>query len=349
MVAATYPVICAYSIDGFFYNKNRFTFKGNCSMDYIVLDLEWNQAMHSNETKKLQFEIIEIGAVKLNQELKETGRFSRLVKPVLYKKVNPIIEEITGIQGKDFQKEKGFASVIEEFLDWCGEDYIFCTFGSQDIHELEMNMLYHKCEIPWSFPLKYIDVQKVFGIEQKDEFEQRSLEMVSIYLGIKQQNVYHRAFSDALYTAEILRKMDMESIMKYQSLDYVNLPLTKKEEIEIDLGNHFEYVTRAFDKKEDLLNYTDLYVTRCPVCRKKCRKKIRWFSDSTKYLCVARCEKHGLMEGIINIKKQHNEKYFGLRKVTSIDEEKLQAIIKRKDLLREKRRLKRQREKKNSN
>ena len=52
-------------------------------MNYIVLDLEWNQSpsgkIYSN--KSLPFEIIEIGAVKLNSCFKEIGRFSELIKP----------------------------------------------------------------------------------------------------------------------------------------------------------------------------------------------------------------------------------------------------------------------------
>lgn len=314
-------------------------------MDYIVLDLEWNQAMNASETKSLQFEIIEIGAVKLNNNLVETGRFNRLIKPSVYKKMNPIISEITGIKEKEFSKQKGFVTVITEFLKWCGNDYIICTFGSQDIYELEMNMIYHNCNIPWSFPFKYIDVQRIFGIEQKEEFDQRSLEMVSLYMGIKQKDVYHRALCDALYTAEIIRKMNKEDLLKYQSVDYSNLPKSKSEEIEIDCGNHFQYVTREFNKKEELLNYSELYITRCPICKKKCRKKIRWFSDGAKYLCAARCEEHGMIGGIINLKKRYNGKYYGIRKTSSINEEKFVAIINRKNLIREKRRIKRQKDK----
>ena len=43
-------------------------------MDYIVLDLEWNQAsdLKTKMESELLFEILEIGAVKLNSE-KKTG------------------------------------------------------------------------------------------------------------------------------------------------------------------------------------------------------------------------------------------------------------------------------------
>ena len=54
-------------------------------MDYIVMDLEWNQggdqAGASTETaEKLTFEVIEIGAVKVENGVL-TGHFQMLVKP----------------------------------------------------------------------------------------------------------------------------------------------------------------------------------------------------------------------------------------------------------------------------
>ena len=40
-------------------------------MDYIILDLEWNQAADSRDerSRMLTFEIIEIGAVKMNSRM----------------------------------------------------------------------------------------------------------------------------------------------------------------------------------------------------------------------------------------------------------------------------------------
>ena len=48
-------------------------------MDYIILDLEWNQSSEEQEevSKVLPFEVIEIGAVKLNSKKKMIGQFSK--------------------------------------------------------------------------------------------------------------------------------------------------------------------------------------------------------------------------------------------------------------------------------
>ena len=48
-------------------------------MNYIVLDLEWNQAAYKSvEEEDLPFEIIEIGAVKMDQNTNILGEFQRL-------------------------------------------------------------------------------------------------------------------------------------------------------------------------------------------------------------------------------------------------------------------------------
>lgn len=311
-------------------------------MNYIVIDLEWNQPCKNNSDDDLLFEIIEIGAVKLDQNMKKTGTYQRLIKPTLYKKIHTIITNITGLKDDDFKCEKDFKYVIKEFLRWCGEDYILCTFGSQDIYELECNMKYHGCEIPWKFPFRYIDVQKIFSVENDYESEQKSLESVVKFYNIKQKNVYHRALGDATYTAEILKLLNKEDIEKYISLEHFNLPTDKREEKDINLGTHLEYLSLEYEEKEVLLKNPNIYITRCMICGKKCRKKIKWFSDTAKYMCISKCEYHGFIQGTLYIKKTYGSGgYYAIRKVSMVDEDKVKVVTDRKEVLREKRRQKR--------
>ena len=55
-------------------------------MEYIVLDLEWNQSNTGKEdaVEKLPFEIIEIGAIKLNKERVMVSEFNELINPQVY-------------------------------------------------------------------------------------------------------------------------------------------------------------------------------------------------------------------------------------------------------------------------
>ena len=55
-------------------------------MNYIVFDLEWNQCPYGKEKeeKRLPFEILEIGAIKLNRNLQELDRFHERIRPAIY-------------------------------------------------------------------------------------------------------------------------------------------------------------------------------------------------------------------------------------------------------------------------
>ena len=56
-------------------------------MHYIVFDLEWNQCPEGKEKeeKGLPFEIVEIGAVKLDENFRLVDTFHTMVKPQVYR------------------------------------------------------------------------------------------------------------------------------------------------------------------------------------------------------------------------------------------------------------------------
>ena len=61
-------------------------------MNYIVFDLEWNQSSTGREAEvaALPFEIVEIGAVKLNCHGFRIGEFGELIKPAVYHEMNQV-------------------------------------------------------------------------------------------------------------------------------------------------------------------------------------------------------------------------------------------------------------------
>lgn len=62
-------------------------------MEYIVLDMEWNQALNFSEMVKdpvfLTGEIIQIGAIKLNQTLEVVDSFNERIAPQYYTELHP--------------------------------------------------------------------------------------------------------------------------------------------------------------------------------------------------------------------------------------------------------------------
>ena len=100
-------------------------------MNYVVVDFEWNQACYGkgSENRKIPFEIIEIGAVKLDENLKEIDRFSRTIRPKVYKKLHYITRDLTGITQEELCASDPFSYVLVDFMLWCGKDYIFLHMG----------------------------------------------------------------------------------------------------------------------------------------------------------------------------------------------------------------------------
>ena len=82
-------------------------------MDYVVLDLEWNQASDSRDARNrlLTFEIIEIGAVKLNSRMEIVGTFEELIRPQVYDTMHHITEKLIGIHMKDLSGCRTFAAL----------------------------------------------------------------------------------------------------------------------------------------------------------------------------------------------------------------------------------------------
>ena len=116
-------------------------------MRYIVFDLEWNQGYSSKEESErpLPFEIIEIGAVKLDEDFKIIDSFHRIIKPVVYTELFKYTKELIPLTEKDLSKGTDFMTACKDFLKWCRKgdrNYSFATWGTLDLLELQRNMAY---------------------------------------------------------------------------------------------------------------------------------------------------------------------------------------------------------------
>ena len=118
-------------------------------MEYIILDLEWNQPVSRSRMVKspirLSGEIIQIGAVKVNEKLEILDTFNVDIKPVYYKKMNKMVSDLTGIKTDDLQEGSPFSDAIEKFRLWCNGG-AFVTWGPCDYEMLEDNMYIHNVD-----------------------------------------------------------------------------------------------------------------------------------------------------------------------------------------------------------
>lgn len=133
-------------------------------MNYIVLDLEWNQSsVPGGENPRLPFEIIEIGAAKLDSHFNIIDQYGSIVKPRVYRRLQSRIREILNYdENYLWTTGRPFDVVFREFKKWCGEDYIFCTWGPLDLTYLQQNMSFYYLK-NLEFPLRFYNLQEIYA------------------------------------------------------------------------------------------------------------------------------------------------------------------------------------------
>ena len=305
-------------------------------MNYIVLDLEWNQSSTgtavSNEKGILPFEIIEIGAVKLDKDLNKIDSFDMLVKPEVYLTMHKAIEKLLPITMNDLKKGKPFREVVNEFLNWCGRDIVFCTWGDMDLFQLQRNMNYFGVENIFPLPFLFIDLQSIFSETYLDGAKNAGLNEAVDILKLPIRHEFHRAVYDADYTADIIKKIDRKLLKSNFSIDTYKVPKKSADEFRIRNNYLEQYVTKGFNSKEKATGYRDLRKAKCFLCDRPMDRKIRWFCDNGKnYYAAFRCAEHGYITGKFRVKKSDEGKFFAVRTMTRTDEKGFLAVKDKKE------------------
>ena len=71
-------------------------------MNYVVLDLEWNQPDKTDAVNpELTFEIVEVGAILLNEDRQIIGEFTQIVKPAVYTEMNRVTCQLIQMHMKE--------------------------------------------------------------------------------------------------------------------------------------------------------------------------------------------------------------------------------------------------------
>ncbi|WP_442601303.1 exonuclease domain-containing protein [Paenibacillus sp. KN14-4R] len=186
-------------------------------MDYIVLDIEFNGRKFASDKP---MEVIEIGAVRLNEQLEEIDTFSALIKPVYFSKLNRFIREKTGIAQEEIDQAPGFIPVITEFLIWLqkSDNFLLLTWGKEDVKRIVFDTRMHELDDSYWMALQTYDLLKGY-IKYKNHTNDISVESALQELEIETDGVTHRAFEDARSTALIFKAvfpaLDLTAVTQY--------------------------------------------------------------------------------------------------------------------------------------
>ncbi|AUM96096.1 TPA: exonuclease domain-containing protein [Clostridium botulinum] len=221
-------------------------------MNYIIFDLEFNQAYNSQIEIKCPFEIIQIGAIKLNENFTTIDTFNALVKPEIYSDLNPFVKNLTNLTMDSLNKAKPFREVYKDFLKFLNKDKnIFCIWGMADMKELFRNIVYYELDTE-PIPKEYINVQAYTGIYLNyPKSVNIGLSIAVELFHITKNNDFHNAFNDAFYTAEVFKKIYSEKIKTkiYKPMNNTTTCRHKNTKTKIDTVNLFKQFEKMFNTK----------------------------------------------------------------------------------------------------
>ena len=301
-------------------------------MNYIVLDVEWNQGDHKSDQVPY-FEIIEIGALKLDEHLQIMDGYQSLIKPQIHESMHKVTEELVHLNMDDIKDARPFSVVAEEFLKWCGADYIFCIWGVQDLTEIQKNMDYYEMEPLSKGPIKYYDVQKLYSLAVCDGKMRAALSTVVENEKMLEEDVpFHRAFGDAYYTALIFQRVAQPKWLKRISFDTYRIPESKKDQILWKFDTYTKFISQGYSEKAELMADKNVSCVRCIYCEKALHKEIPWYTPNNgkNYYTVAKCAEHGFMKGKSRVRKNKQDKYYVIKTTKPVDEEEAKEILNRK-------------------
>lgn len=262
-------------------------------MNYIILDLEWNNT-YCKKKKGFMNEIIEIGAIKLNSKLETIDTYSVFVKAQLGKKLHARVKELTNITNDDISHGTPFSQAMSNFRKWVSsEENIILTWGDTDIRVLIENFRYFNGISFIPFLSNYVNLQKyAMAFMNISKADQIGLSAAAEKLGICADNYsLHRALDDSKLTADLFRRIFNEQMLssytlvcdtsfyskitfKPKTITDINSPLIDKSKMKCLCDTCGANCERITDWR--LMNQAFRAVFYCKKCKKKIRFTIRF-------------------------------------------------------------------------
>ena len=286
-------------------------------MNYIVMDMEWNQPWPGSPSSKkvlpvqIRGEIIQIGAVRITEDGEVADEFQVMIRPKFYRHLNRRVSKLTGIKENRLRDEGvPFPEAMELFKSWCGEDIVFLTWGFDDIGILRENL--QLFDMDTAFTDRWYNAQMIFNAQTDGSNSQKALKTAMETLGIEATRPAHDALGDAYHTALICARLDLkkgtaeydEALKSHENgFHGAELPGCIARKVFYDYADKRAALS-AMSGEENL----------CPVCGARMLGS-RWFAQpGHRYMDLAACPEHGKFLIRVRLSLQDN----GLTRVSRL-------------------------------
>jgi DNA polymerase III epsilon subunit-like protein len=294
-------------------------------MHYITLDLEWNQAyaekalaVQKRLSRRLRGEVIQIGAVKLDKNMVPCGSYQVIVKPKYFKKIHKHVSVLTGITQEQIDLGTSLPEAAERFRKWCGRDFVFLTWGPDDIPMLKENFRVH--DLPSAWLDSTYDLQLIFNAQTDGGSKQRSLEYAMEHFEIAQTLPAHDALNDAYFTALVAKRLDVIAGIK-------NYSTRRGEVIEESVIGDADAGDDGYVTISEMLDDDAVKKPLCPICKKTLTQELSLLhSKGQRYTYLYNCKKDGNMLLSLKLHRNFNETWRAKRTVEIANKEKTEEF-----------------------
>ncbi|MCR4622684.1 MAG: HD domain-containing protein [Clostridiales bacterium] len=181
-------------------------------MHYAIVDLEWNQYHNpmwtptSRQGVIMHEEIIQIGAVKTDEEMTPVDSFNLYVRLGGRRRLDRYVKKLTGINESDIASGEDFPIAAQEFISWIKDVDAVFSWGPDDRRVFLNNLAFHGLNPP---KCAWYDAQKIYAA-QHPEHGPLALKHTAEEAGVRVNLTLHDAMNDAALTAMCLKTVDMQ-------------------------------------------------------------------------------------------------------------------------------------------
>jgi len=185
----------------------------------VVVDVEMCRVRTKGTGYPFKNEIIQIGAVMMDEAFAIKDKFSTFVSP-RYGKIDRFIAGLTGITERTIKDAPDIEEALDRMLRWIGEnEVIFYAWSDSDYRQIQREIEF-KCQESerWTTLLSeenWVDYQKTMG-DRLEYFRSIKLEEALELAEIDTEGHMHDGLDDAYNTALMISKLETQK--DYQTI-----------------------------------------------------------------------------------------------------------------------------------